>query len=361
MARRTVAPCTCQPNWKRSQPHPVAAATRARFSSTLARSSAVLMPRLSESKGPPDTPPRRVVNSARAPGTSAAMWSPSQRNGRASSGSIARSMLRPSAAASCSSRLSARPSSIASIAASSAAPTAGPCSPAATMSWPSIARRRWRTSLEPAPRGRLGPARARRRRPPPAAPGADAATARRRRMPSLDLAGSRPPRARCRARRPGTRGRRAAASASGAASVQQRGEVGAPVRRRQRDARGATVSGSTANSGPSSARAEPVALERQQRRRLRLAQQQAQLGAQPRARHRVHRAAGHRLGGQPIGARLGVERRAGRRSGRAAAGASGRRGTSRRGARAARRAVEVLARAAAARSARRRPGAGRSR
>ena len=61
-------------------------ATRTRFSSTLAPSSSVSRPRLSEANGPVDTPPRRVVNSARAPGRPAAMCSPSQWKARAALG-----------------------------------------------------------------------------------------------------------------------------------------------------------------------------------------------------------------------------------------------------------------------------------
>ena len=89
VARRTVAPCTWRPYRKRSRGQPVAAATRSRFSSTLAPSSSVSRPRLREANGPVETPPRRVVNSARAPGRPAATWSPSQWKGARSCGSVA--------------------------------------------------------------------------------------------------------------------------------------------------------------------------------------------------------------------------------------------------------------------------------
>src|SRR3954470_19079431 len=81
VARRTRAPRTRRAYRKGSRGTPTASASRARFASTLAGSSAVRRPRLSDANGPSDTPPRRVEKSTRPPSRSAATWPPSQRNG----------------------------------------------------------------------------------------------------------------------------------------------------------------------------------------------------------------------------------------------------------------------------------------
>ena len=269
-----------------------------------AASSSVSRPRLSESKGPSDTPPRRVENSApRARAARRATCSPSQRNGAGRAGQLgdghqlrpqhgfdaaqlACSRSRTEAARSCASRSGAAPASVATIAASRPRPTAGPCRPGgdevvagdrqaavAEVARASAARRPRRPSAR------------RPRRPPRAARARSArhssGVARRAGRAS---AGARRAAATTTSRSPAGN---SSASSRGAATRSrargERGEVGTRVRRRSAAAR-ATTSGIDARTPDRThRRAEPVALERQQRRGLRLAQQQAQLGAEPRA------------------------------------------------------------------------------
>ena len=69
--RTTSAPCTCLPETIPAGSTPSASHISARFAWTVAESSSVRRPRLSESNGPELIPPTRVVNAARAPGSSA--------------------------------------------------------------------------------------------------------------------------------------------------------------------------------------------------------------------------------------------------------------------------------------------------
>jgi hypothetical protein len=78
------------------------------------------------------------------------------------------------------------------------------------------------------------------------------------------------------------------------------------VRRRERH-RPLHPLGVDAEIRPEQRPAESVALQLPQRRRLRLAQQQAQLGAQPRARDRRHGAVRDGLGREPAGVLVGGE------------------------------------------------------
>ena len=202
------------------------------------------------------------------------------------------------------------------------------------MSSPSMASRRWRTSSSqrraapPAPQraghrgglGRLAP-----EAPPqrstsvavgsrargvgaPAGAGDDVAVVGRERQP-VEIG-------RRRGQRRGAGGERA--------EVARARPAGSAIARARR----------ARTASPSSARPEPVALEREQRRRLRLAQQQPQLGAHPRAGDRLD-ARRRRPPRRPTDrCAPPVRTRAGRRSGPGAAGASGRRGTIRRAGRA---------------------------
>ena len=86
----------------------------------------------------------------------------------------------------------------------------------------------------------------------------------------------------------------------------QRREVGTAVWRRERH-RAPDDLRIDVEARPEQRTAEPVPLERQQRLRLRLAQQQAQLGAEPRTGHGVDGSAGHRGARELVGARLGLE------------------------------------------------------
>src|SRR5579859_3268617 len=60
---------------------PTRAVTRSRLAWTFSGASSVRRPRLRLAYGPPDTPPRRVVNTARAPGRSIATCSSRGKNG----------------------------------------------------------------------------------------------------------------------------------------------------------------------------------------------------------------------------------------------------------------------------------------
>ena len=229
-------------------------------------------------------------------------------------------------------------------AASSARPTAWPCgTPAARRSSPVDRRAHVAQVVEPALRRRLGAQRPGQRdglagrRAPPQRSRTDA-------PPRLSLrsSASRPGHGHhgvplTRARSPSASSRPAsAAGATARHALAEQQEVGAAVGGQQRQR--ALGDRRDRRRSPRTHRGHDADPLERRRRAGRLAQQQPQLGAQPRRRHRRQRAVRDRRVRQRARSRPRPRTPAAPRSAPAAAAASGRRGTSARAARAARRA-----------------------